>query len=159
MQEFIEVCKGFDQDLLLEILKTWKEGVCKVNKLRVEFNATTIIEAIHMRNKGKEIKRETKLNKLQEIATFKQPREHLVKNGPDFERMSLPKPWDEVTKAITRYVTLEGHHKTIYAYHFGLVNHFRFRQDEQVNFPFFIFHLMNLSILKCKETQGKIPRH
>lgn len=58
-----------------------------------------------------------------------------------------------------RYVTLEGHHKTIYAYHFGLLNHFRYGQDKEVNFPFFIYHSMKLSVLKCKETQDKIPKH
>lgn len=46
----------------------------------MEFNANTVAEAIHMRNRGKELKRETKLNKLQEIEDFKQLGELLVKN-------------------------------------------------------------------------------
>lgn len=64
MKEFMEACKVYDQALYLEVLRTWKEGVCSINNLRVEFNATTIVEVIHMQNEGKELKRETKLNKM-----------------------------------------------------------------------------------------------
>lgn len=81
----------------------------------------------------------------------------MVRCGPRFERKSLPKPWDEVVRAVMRYVTLEGHYKTIYAYHFSLLNHFK--HEITINFPFFIHHSLKLSILKCKQTQNKIPRH
>lgn len=50
MKDFMEACKGYEQALSLEILNTWKEGVCRVNKLRVKFNADNIVEAIHMQN-------------------------------------------------------------------------------------------------------------
>lgn len=56
-----------------------------------------------------------------------------------------------------RYLTLEGCHKVVYAYHFGLLNHFRFGVN--VNFPFYIHHSLKLSILKCKQAQDKVPRH
>lgn len=130
-----------------------------MNRLRVVFNPDTIAMAIHMRNKGKELKRESKLNKLKEIEDFKQPRKQYVKNVPRYERTSLPKPWDEVTRAIMRYVTLKGQHKTIYAYQFAIINHCRHPNGNEVNFPFFIFHSMMLSIQKCKENQDKLPRH
>lgn len=82
-----------------------------------------------------------------------------MKKGLSYERRSLQKPWDEVAKVIMRYVTLEGYHKTIYAYHFRLLNHFRYAQGKEVNFPFFISHSMKLLVMKCKETQDKLPRH
>jgi len=58
-----------------------------------------------------------------------------------------------------RYVTLEGHHKIVYAYHFALLSHFRYPQGREVKFPFFIAHSMRLSMLKCKVAQDKLPRH
>lgn len=64
MQEFMEACNGFDQVLSLEVLRSWQEGVCMVNNLRLGFNAASIIKAIRMQNVGKELKREIKLNKL-----------------------------------------------------------------------------------------------
>lgn len=67
MQDFMYACKGYDQALSLEVLKIWKHDICEVNKVRVEFNLDTIAEVIHVRNRGKELKRETKLKKLQEI--------------------------------------------------------------------------------------------
>lgn len=60
----MEACIGFDQALSLEVLRTWQEGVCMVNNLRLEFSVASIAKAIHMQNVGKELKRETKLNKL-----------------------------------------------------------------------------------------------
>lgn len=50
IKDFMEAFKGYDQVLSLEILKTWKEGVRKVNKLGVEFYADIIVEAIQMQN-------------------------------------------------------------------------------------------------------------
>lgn len=117
-----------------------------VNKLRLEFSVATIAEAIHMENTRKELKRETKLNKLQEINSFKQPGENMVRYGPRYEMKSLSKPWDEVVWALMRYVTLDGCHKVVYAYHFGLLKHFRFGVN--VNFPLLIHHSLKLSILK-----------
>jgi len=81
----------------------------------------------------------------------------MMRSGLGFERTSLPKPWNEVDKVVMRYVTLEGHHKIVYAYHFGLLNHFK--HGVVVNFPFFIHHSMKLLVLKCKQTQGKVPRN
>lgn len=106
VHDFMHACKGYDQTLSLAILKTWKDGICLMNKVRVEFNLKSITQVIHMRNKGKDFKREMKLKKLKEIEDFNQPSENFMKNGSRNERGSLPKPWDEVTKALMRYVTL-----------------------------------------------------
>ena len=46
-----------------------------MNRLRVVFNPDTIAMVIQMRNKGKELKRESKLHKLKEIEDFRQPGE------------------------------------------------------------------------------------
>lgn len=88
-----------------------------------------------MRNKGKELRRELKLLKLKEIYDFKQPNEHFVKNGLGYDLNSLPKPWDEVSKALMRYVTLEGQHKIVYAYHFALLSHFRYPKERKLISP------------------------
>lgn len=57
------------------------------------------------------------------------------------------------------YITLKGHHKVIYAYHFGLLNHFRLKGEEVVNFPFFIYHSLEVSINRCKGKPNTIPLH
>ncbi|KAH9301284.1 hypothetical protein KI387_012867, partial [Taxus chinensis] len=38
---------------------------------------------------------------------------------------SIPQPYDEVTRMMVHYVTLEGRFSTIPQYHLVLLNHFR----------------------------------
>lgn len=57
------------------------------------------------------------------------------------------------------YVTLESRHKVVYAYQFLLLNHFKIKGDEIVNFPFFTMHSLNISINKCKGKMNIFPLH
>jgi len=103
-----------------------------------------------MPNVGKEIKIEIKLKKIEEIFKFWQQGKDFVKSYPSFECTSLPKSWEKFVRVLMHYVTLEGRHKVVYAYHFVLLNHFRLKGEEIVNFSFFIMHSLEISINKCK---------
>lgn len=45
----------------------------------------------------------------------------------------------------------------MYVYHFGLLNHFRLKCDELVNFPLFIMHSLEILINKCKSKVNSVP--
>lgn len=50
-----------------------------------DFSYETIIEAIHIPNEGKHIKRELQLKKLEEIFNFRQKGEDFIKSGLGFK--------------------------------------------------------------------------
>jgi len=56
-----------------------------INNLKVNFNLESIAIAIQMKNKGKELRRELKIQKLKEIWDFRQPSEHYEKFGLGYE--------------------------------------------------------------------------
>lgn len=91
MYNFMHACKGHNPALSLAMLQTWSDGLCVINNLKVDFSLESIVVAIRMKNKGKELRRESKIQNLKEIWDFRQPGEHYEKSGPEYERTSLPK--------------------------------------------------------------------
>lgn len=58
-----------------------------------------------------------------------------------------------------RYVIQEGRHKVVQAYHFGLLNHFKFSNIDKKNFPFFISNSLEISIRKFKTNIVEVRLH
>jgi len=74
-------------------------------------------------------------------------------------RESIPKPWDDVDLVLIKYMTLEGRYKALIASHLFLLNHFIFPEMDKVNFPFFIFDSMIISVEKVKHERAPLPLH
>lgn len=74
-------------------------------------------------------------------------------------RKSIPNPWDATTVVLIKYVTLEGCYKVFMDSHFYLLNHIIFLDTNKVNFPFFIFNSLALSINKVKKNKVVVPLH
>jgi len=74
-------------------------------------------------------------------------------------RESIPKPWNDVASMLIKYVMLEGRYKILLASHFFMLNHFIFLDIEKINFPFFIFNFLVISVEKFKQEQSPMPLH
>lgn len=68
-------------------------------------------------------------------------------------------PWKRLAKVLMRYITLEGRFRVAYAYHFNLLNHFKFPLADQLNFPFFICHSIEYSIVRFRRNIISLPLH
>lgn len=61
---------------------------------------------------------------------------------------------------LIKYIMLEGRYKVLIASYFFLLNHFIFLEiDKFVNFPFFVFNSLAISIEKFKQEQAPLPLH
>jgi len=72
----------------------------------LDFSYEYVAEAIHMPNEGKKIKRESKLNMLEEIFKFKYQGVDFMKLGSCFECKSLSKHWEKVVRALKMHLFL-----------------------------------------------------
>ncbi|KAH9299606.1 hypothetical protein KI387_031288 [Taxus chinensis] len=72
----------------------------------------------------------------EELNLFLKGNENLTSHFVGYLRLSLPNLYDEVALSLIQFLTLEGHHKCIYAYHLPMLNHFRRGQD--FSFPYFL---------------------
>ena len=74
-------------------------------------------------------------------------------------RVSIPKLWQDVATILIKYITLEGRYILLQDSYFFLLNHFFFSNTDRVNFPYFIFNSLTISISKVQQNRARVPLH
>jgi len=70
LNPFIEACQGLDRILADYVVNTWEEGVYKIHGSEIIFKVNYIVETTSLPNKGKEVRCNSKVSKLEELRKF-----------------------------------------------------------------------------------------
>jgi len=60
----MNACRGEDEQITLEVVEYWNEGICNVNGLELVFSTKIISQATHLPNVGIEVRRAGRVNNL-----------------------------------------------------------------------------------------------
>lgn len=115
-----------------------------------EFTNESIAQAIKILNQGKEVKTNSRTNKVEDIKKLQSRGINLIPSRSRYLRNKLPYPWYKLCKILLKYITLDGHHVEIYGHHIILLNHFKFFK-ERVNLVNFVRFSMILLMEKYKK--------
>ncbi|KAH9329531.1 hypothetical protein KI387_001639, partial [Taxus chinensis] len=121
---FLVRVHGYDSHISNDSAKNWKDTVVRIKGYAIEITEDLIalVTSLSM-DDMKYLKK--KCSKEEEERHFLKPGEQLVPIHGGYLRYSFRKPYDEVSKIIIKYITLEGRFHLVHSYQLLFLNHFR----------------------------------
>ncbi|KAH9293285.1 hypothetical protein KI387_041509 [Taxus chinensis] len=153
---FVERVQGHDQSISVRFAKEWNERMVDYGGQKILINDELIAEATGLSLEGYRFFNKRVIKEAEE-RRFVEEEEKLIFNTAGLLVNSIPSPYDEVTRMMIRYISLEGRFVTVPAKHLVFLNHFR--RSRLVCFPHYLLNSLERSILEFQKHTRAVPLH
>ena len=150
---FCDKLQGYDEEVAEEFLRGLRPkskvlATVKFRGLSLKVTPQSISRITEL-PMGLPWDKEERKQSQQAKKEFFPPNEEFSEDKNGVCRISLTPPWNEVSLQIMRYITCEGRHSIVYAYHFRLLTELRHRVnlpvEQKLGLPYFLLQ----SLMEC----------
>lgn len=153
---FIEKIQGHDKSISIQFVKDWKDRKVEYGGQKVLINEELIAEAIGLGMDGYRFFNK-RIDRPAEERKFVEGNEKLVFVTMGLQVSFIPPPFNEVTRMMVRYISLEGRFVIVPLKHLVFLNHFH--RNYTVCLPHYLLNSLERSFLEFQKHARAVPLH
>lgn len=154
---FIERLHGFKPSVTWSMVKSWNEGIDKIDGVDFMVMEDVISAVTSIPIMGKKFYRDRKISgqAVVEFTKDLEEKKALLKKGTYYLSSTIKPLWRFVLRVIIKYISLDTRFDCLCTHHFVLLNYFRY--GAKMSIPFYLYSSINRNINDYKEKHSSNP--